>query len=135
ATGDGTGTLRYEDRSVAAGVRYAYVLGYVEAGRELMSAESWVEVPLALTFVLEGFRPNPAIGDAIAAFALPSAEPATLELLDLTGRRVLSREVGSLGAGRHTVRLDSDSSVPAGVYWIRLRQGAHLQVARGVVMR
>src|SRR5262249_10907084 len=133
--GDGSGTLHYEDRTVGPGNRYAYRLGYTEGGRELFSAESWVQVPEAFAFTLEGFRPNPAIGGAIASFTLPSAEPATLELLDLTGRRVVSREVGALGAGRHTLRLDSGSAIPAGVYWIRLRQGSHSRVTRGVVMK
>jgi hypothetical protein len=41
--GDGTGHLRYEDRAVATGVRYAYRLGYVEQGLERYSPETWSE--------------------------------------------------------------------------------------------
>ena len=57
------------------------------------------------------------------AFALPEARAATLELFDVAGRRVWSRDVGSLGAGEHVVPLrDGPRSAP-GLYLVRLRQG------------
>ena len=87
------------------------------------------------SLALEGLRPNPAVGDVVATLTLPRAAPAQLELLDVTGRVWLGREVGALGAGRHLVRLGAAASVPAGVYWLRLTQGGHALLARGVVMR
>ena len=133
-TTDGTGFVRFEDRAVTAGERYAYRLGYAAAGNEAFTAESWVEVP-ALQLALEGLRPNPAVGELQVWFTLPDAKSATLELLDVSGRRVLAREVGALGAGRHTVRLDQGARVPPGLYWMRLRQGARTLLARGAVIR
>ena len=59
----------------------------------------------------------------MVAFSLASAEPASLELYDLSGRRVGSREVGSLGAGAHTVSLDLRRRLAAGVCTVVLRQG------------
>jgi hypothetical protein len=134
-TADGSGSLRFEDRAVSPGERYAYRLGYVEAGGELFTTETWVDVPAALRLALEGLRPNPAVGELHVWFTLPHAAPATLALHDLAGRRVLDREVGSLGPGRHLVRLDDGASIPPGIYWLSLRQGEKTLLARGVVMR
>jgi hypothetical protein len=132
--GDGTGHLRYEDSAVSAGVRYAYRLGYLEQGLEQFTAETWVEVP-ALKLALEGLRPNPAVGDLMASFTLSSGAPARLQLLDVTGRVWLAREVGGLGAGNHLFRLGGGATVPAGMYWLRLTQGGRSLLARRAVVR
>ena len=134
-TFDGSGRLQYEDRDVAPGARYAYRLGWTESGAEQFSAESWVDVPVALTLALEGARPNPAVGPLIVAFTLPRAEPATLALLDVSGRQVLAREVGSLGPGRHLIRLGECGCTPPGLYWLRLAQAGRSLVKRGALIR
>jgi hypothetical protein len=131
---DGTGHLLYEDAAVAPGERYAYRLGYLAGGAEQLTAETWVDVP-ALRLALEGLRPNPAVGELVASFTLPSGAPAQLQVLDVTGRAWLAREVGSLGAGNHLVRLTEAGSVPAGIYWLRLTQGGRSLLARSVVIR
>jgi hypothetical protein len=70
--------------------------------------------------LLHGVRPNPARGNALhVAFALPSAAAARLELVDVSGRQVRSRDVGSLGTGRHTINLAEGRSVAPGIYWVR----------------
>jgi hypothetical protein len=69
------------------------------------------------------------------AFTLPQALPATVTLLDLAGRELALREVGSLGPGRHLVRLGDAFHTPPGVYWLRLTQGQRSLVKRGVVVR
>jgi len=53
----------------------------------------------------------------------------------VSGRRVLSREVGSMGAGRHTVNLAQERRVSTGIYWVSLSQGNHQQRARVAVIR
>jgi hypothetical protein len=76
-----------------------------------------------VAFALEGPRPHPARGERMTiAFSLPSAGPATLELLDLSGRRIVWRDVGAFGAGRHTVDLGTRGMRP-GIYWVRLSHG------------
>jgi hypothetical protein len=78
---------------------------------------------------------SPTRGPAIAVeFRLPSAAPATLELLDVAGRRVVTREVGSRGAGQHRVVLDSGRDLAAGVYVIRLVQEGRAEARRVVVL-
>jgi hypothetical protein len=101
----------------------------------LAGGTAGVEVPARLDFALEGFQPNPAVAEMNVAFTLPQALPATVTLLDAGGRALASRQVGSLGPGRHLVRLDEAIHVPPGVYWLRLTQGRRTQVRRGVVVR
>jgi hypothetical protein len=68
------------------------------------------------------------------SFALPTGEQAMLEIVDVAGRRAATREVGSLGAGRHTVDLGAERGLPAGVYFLRLTQGTHRATARVTVL-
>jgi hypothetical protein len=65
---------------------------------------------------------------------LPDAEPATLEVFSVAGKRVGRREVGSLGAGVHTVDLVQEG-LPSGMYWIRLKHGPDTLTARAVILR
>jgi len=131
----GTQQLRYEDRSVTAGARYDYRLVYFEGTSKQYSSETWVDVPQAAVFALEGARPNPAVDHMSAAFSLDSDAPASLTLLDVMGREVSRHEVGALGAGPHTVSMDVGVHTPPGLYWIRLTQGARSLLARAVVIR
>jgi hypothetical protein len=134
ATFDGTGRLTFEDATVARATRYAYRVAWTESGTEQFSAETWVDVPAAFTLTLEGAFPNPAVDALNVAFTLLRGEPATLALLDVSGRQIASREVGSLGAGRHLVRLDQPGRTPPGVYWIQLTQSERRLTKRAVVI-
>jgi hypothetical protein len=88
-----------------------------------------------LTFALEVVRPNPVSADRmVAAFVLAEPGVARLELLDVAGRRVLAREVGSLGVGRHTVQFGSETRLAPGLYLVRLSAGARSFVRRVVVL-
>jgi len=131
---DGTGYLRYEDRAVQPGERFGYRLGIWDGGAEQFVAEVWATArPPA--FALEGVRPNPSPpGPLVVDFVLPSEAPATLELFDLAGRKVAGREVGALGAGRHSVNLGDGARIPAGVYVVRFRSGGESRSARAVVL-
>jgi xanthine dehydrogenase molybdenum-binding subunit len=51
----------------------------------------------------------------------------------VSGRRVVEREVGSLGPGRHVVDLAAGHTLAPGLYLVRLVQGLHVRVARVVV--
>ena len=89
--------------------------------------------PLALA--LEPVSPNPTRGATpVIRFALASSAPAQLELLDIAGRSVTSREVGAMGAGRHTIALGPTTGMRSGLYWVRLRQGSEVRVTRVVVL-
>lgn len=86
-----------------------------------------------LAFRLDPPTPNPSSGDFVCGIALPSAEPARLEVFDLAGRRVMTREVGLLGPGTHRVRLASGRRLPAGVYGVALTQAGRRAVTRVVM--
>ena len=103
------------------------------AGGPALNPAAAVDSPLSLA--LNGVRPNPAHGRAVTLeFALPSADPARLELLDVMGRLVAARNVGTLGAGRHVVNMDAGRPLAPGIYLLRLTQGADVRVTRAVVL-
>jgi choice-of-anchor C domain-containing protein len=84
---------------------------------------------------LDTVRPNPTRGAAVVvSFTLPSPAPASLELCDVTGRRIATYELGSLGAGRHTQDISEARRLSPGLYLVRLRQGASTRVTRVVVL-
>lgn len=86
-------------------------------------------------FALEGVRPNPANRNRLnVTFALPTGAAARLDLMDVSGRRVLARKVGSLGVGHHTVNLAAGRRVASGLYWVRLTQGAYQRTTRVAVV-
>lgn len=84
---------------------------------------------------LVGARPNPALGGFAIAFSLPGAGPARLDVYDVRGRRCLSRDVGTLGPGVHTLPLDASRAWHPGVYFARLTRGGEVRTARMVLMR
>jgi hypothetical protein len=84
---------------------------------------------------LAGASPNPSENGIAVRFSLPGKDPATLELFDLGGRLVASREVGSLGAGEHLVSLSERLHLSAGVYLIRLTQAGRALTAKACVVR
>jgi hypothetical protein len=55
-------------------------------------------------------------------------------VVDLAGRRVFSRSVGSLGAGTHQVGGDASAPLRADIYFVRLVQRERALTARGVVV-
>jgi hypothetical protein len=135
-TPDGTGRIAYVDLDVIAGSRYGYRLGLLEPGGEVFAGEVWVDVPEAARFALRGMTPNPApAGAGLIAFSLPDASPARLEVVDIAGRQVFSREVGSLGRGEHALRVSGAQPLAPGVYLVRLTQGGRSLTAKAVTIR
>jgi hypothetical protein len=89
-----------------------------------------VEVRAPLQLALAGAMPNPARGEVRASITLANAAPATLELMDVAGRRVYQREVGTLGPGPHVVPIAPRPQLRAGLYFLRLSQGPQVLHAR-----
>jgi len=130
---DGTGQIVYEDRDVAAATRYHYRLGVREGAEETYAGEVTVDVPAGVALAIEDVRPNPADREMWVSFSLPGNEPATLELLDISGRRVRERSV--TGVARQTVDLAAGTRLWPGVYLIRLTQAGRSTVRRASVVR
>src|SRR5262249_42028986 len=86
---DASNRITFEDTE--AGGRYGYRLGVRVSGQEQIGDEVWADVP-AMRLAIQGISPNPAIDRVVVTFTLPQAGAATMDLLDVTGRRVSSQE-------------------------------------------
>jgi subtilisin family serine protease len=132
---DGLGYLRFDDADVVPGTTYGYRLSIPDAGGARTVGETWITAPASAPFALFGLQPNPAVREVRVAFSLPDDRPATLELLDLAGRRVRFQAVGSNGPGRHVISLGPTGSLPSGVYLVRLERDGRRFVSKCVVMQ
>lgn len=108
----------------------------VYAGLASPDLVSGIPVPLPGTnrLTLRGARPNPTDRNLVVSFVLPSAAAASLTVLDVSGRKMIDREVGTLGPGSHVLNLGGIELRP-GVYLIRLSQAGSLRSARVCVTR
>jgi hypothetical protein len=131
---DGSGRLTFEDPDVTPGADYLYRLGFDRGGQTVYAGLVSVHVPVAASLSLAPGS-NPSHGQFSVSFSLPDARPARLELYDVSGRRVLTREVGNMGSGTHVLRLGETSALHSGVYWLRLVHPTKTLVARAALVR
>ena len=128
-----SGQVVFADDAVMPGSRFQYRLGIVEHGTESFYGETWVEVP-SYVLAIASVAPNPAARDLWVSFTLPRATPATLRLIDVAGREVRRRDVGT-AAGPQRLNLAEGSLLPAGIYEVKLTQGDRSVTARASVVR
>jgi len=90
-----------------------------------------ISAPAMLEFSL---APNPSRGSTELVFALPRAGHASVDVFDVTGRRVARLADGGFTAGLHRVRWDGrddgGSRVAAGVYLARVATDAGAMTRR-----
>lgn len=127
------GHARFDDRDVVAGETYRYRLVLTVDGATRTVGEVTLRVPDGALLTLSGFLPNPAVGALRLGYALPTAERARIEVIDVAGRRVLGRDLDST-PGEHVVSFDGAALRP-GVYVLRLMQGSRAVTAWAVVAR
>ena len=84
-------------------------------------------------FAFHGLSPNPSRGPLRMEYSLPDFGPASVEVLDITGRRVAERALGSPGPGRHTFELRE--ALPPGVYMVRLVHASRTRFMKAVIIR
>jgi len=93
----------------------------------------------AAGFGLAEPRPQPFSGRATLPFSLPSSGRATVDILDLAGRRVARVLDQDLPAGAHAAVWDghdaSRAPAPAGVYFARLAFAGRSSLRRIVLVR
>jgi hypothetical protein len=91
-------------------------------------------VPVALPTPRLAMAPlqNPARGAFVLNLALAEPGPAHLQVLDVMGRRILSRDID--GSSQRFV-LDPGPGLAAGVYWLRLSQGRASVITRVVLLK
>lgn len=130
---DGTGTLTYEDTRAVRGKSYEYKIGLPSPQGDRFLGQVWVDVPLETSFALKRLdSPNNSV--LTFAVSLPVGGPATLELVDVAGRRVSELDLSRLGAGEHRVQMDVAGQGP-GVYWARVLQADRMITTKVVTMR
>ncbi len=79
--------------------------------------------------------PNPSRGgQASLRFSLATSASAWLELLDVSGRQIFTRDVTSFGVGSHTLSLADGPRLAPGIYLVNMRQGGVQKSARMVVL-
>jgi hypothetical protein len=88
--------------------------------------------PTGYAFALGQARPNPCRSKARIAFALPRPCGATLELYDISGRKVRTLLAANLAAGEHDLAADLAGLAP-GVYIYRLEAGVDAAAKRLVI--
>jgi hypothetical protein len=86
-------------------------------------------------FALAGAKPNPATARELTVeFSLTGTGAATLDVLDLAGRREYARALSGLHPGRHTLPL-VDARLAPGVHWLYLKEGGRSAHARVLVIK
>ena len=136
------GHLVYDDPSVQSGNAYSYMMVVASQRGETFGGATLVQVPSPTAvdpgrtaeFALTGVAPNPVVERMSVSLALASGAPASLDLVDVAGRRVLNREVGSLGAGQHRIDIATAGQVPPGLYFLRLTQAGRVASSRVAIV-
>jgi len=90
--------------------------------------------PGAFRLAVEEIRPNPTRAAPLIFYSLSSWAPARIELVDVAGRIVVQRDLGSPGPGRHALLLDPKEGTRTGIYIIRLTQAGE-SVSSKLVLR
>ena len=128
-TGDGSGWMTYRDAAVVPGTRYEYRLGVLGASGTQYFGDTWVTVPVSAEFAIRQI-PNSVDGSLNVQYTLPNSAPATIRLLDVSGRELQTMRVSASGQARL-----GGNNVTAGVYWVRLTQGAKSATTRAVFVK
>jgi len=123
-----SGSMTYT--GTGGGTPVSFNIGHEENNEVLTGVDLATKVDFALRVV----TPNPTQQDLRVSFGLPDAQPARIDVFNVSGRRVATQEVGSLGPGLHTVTLGERTTLPSGVYLFRLTQGDKSQTARAILV-
>lgn len=85
-------------------------------------------------FELRQNYPNPFHFTTSLEFTVPERATTTLEMLDMTGRKVATLMNGTLEPGSYLTVFNA-REVPRGVYVFRLQAGKHTASKMGIVMK
>jgi hypothetical protein len=91
--------------------------------------------PAGRAIGITALQPNPARSRVAATVSLAGTGRATLELLDLGGRRIREFPLAGTEFGIHTVHLELGSTLRPGMYLLRLRQGGQAAVRKVTVVK
>ena len=126
-TADANNQIVYVDIGVSGGQSYTYRLG-LQGFCQAFAGQVTLVVPGA-AFGISGIRPNPTPGDVVVAFSIDPLQPATLELLDITGRQIQKTSV-TCSSNPCVVNMTQGARIKSGLYFVRLSQAGHESVKR-----
>jgi DUF2961 family protein/type IX secretion system substrate protein len=119
---------------------------YADVGAQWISVAFWYQLPVGILAVrrapvvaahrleLRPTAPNPVSDAAEIRFWLAEDQAVTLELLDVSGRRVETIVAGRLIAGSHAIRW-SRGSLASGIYFLRLEAAGQVATRKVVLAR
>ncbi len=81
--------------------------------------------------LLIGIFPNPAREFVTVQFEQQGTQAAVVDVLDSQGRVLMSQQQASPGSGQQSLQVDF-STLPAGIYFVRLSQDTYQQMGRVV---
>jgi len=91
--------------------------------------------PLADGFRLDGVYPNPWNSEAWVRIQIGQPQHVSLQLFDLTGRRIMTLWGGPITAGIHDIKIDG-SSLTSGVYFFTAQNASGVaQTSRCVLIK
>jgi hypothetical protein len=103
--------------SIAAGWGGLDFVSFIAAAVDLDAAS--VNEQNVNGVVLSQNVPNPANTNTKVSFEITNSQDVTINLFDITGKKVKAYEMGQLNAGFHTVTFDV-TTLPAGTYFYSL---------------
>jgi hypothetical protein len=106
--------------------------GYV-SDPTVIAVDPRTATPSALGFA--DIRPNPTSSALALTTRLPVSAPAGLEVFDLLGRSLVSRELRFVRPGSYPLRIEEARAFPPGVYTLRLAQAGRYSTAIFTVVR
>jgi len=89
------------------------------------------DIVSALTSLGQNY-PNPFHASTEISFELANGSDVSIEVMDMTGRKVIDRADGFKPAGKHTLSLDA-AGLDAGIYFYTLKAGQFKQTKQMVI--
>ena len=107
---------------------YIQVLDYSEVYNQVVGQ------PVPTVLLLSDPYPNPFNSTASVRLTLPYSKQVNLNVVDITGRVIVTKDYGRYGAGNHTFTIDARSLV-SGLYYLQVNIGTVSAIKPIVVMK
>lgn len=135
---DGT-DYRFVDGRIEAGSSYRYRVEYLaDEGRALLFETDPVLTP-SVSYSLSQNRPNPFNPATEIAYSLPDAAHVTIEIFDVSGRRVKCLVNGYVHAGVHRTMWngldEGNKPVASGIYFYHMKAGKWARARKMILIR
>ena len=126
-------------KTVYPGVHNTGVIYAATYGRGVFRCENYKrdftsipETPAVENTVSVSMYPNPAHGMATVSFELESSANVSYQVYDITGRMVMSQNVGRFTEGAHEIQINTEN-LSTGSYILHLSQGANSAAVKFLV--